>query len=466
MDHAEEENGPNGRMDPKMPIHQQNGVLSSVGRAFSSASGMAALVYSGRRPVSPFNGDCSAARPGGKSTGEYSLSDEELQSVKDELVKQLEALRIKRDDLQRIPIRQHLDEWSYRFEAAKQSYDQTLSTLESATAKRIWIEEQSQYLSKIQVLGETSLIWYKGPFGTINGFRLGRSAVTVAGLLARQRNNDKAATSGARQQQQQQQSGRNGDSFFGQWAPSDAAANVNSSTQQTSGQNQSNLTEIVTVPWTEINSALGQIVFMLSTVQNLSSSGISFGKHVLQPTGSSSKIGIVKNMQNQQANGGHRTERRRITALSAYYNSSPGQRSAPLPGEVTWYNLHHYEESGSILSMGYYARRNFNVALDALLYCVAEACLVMQDRDMALAAPYVMRVGGLVVGKDAKVARGRGDVSGDATLGGLPFSYDPAHGERWTLVCKHLLTNLKWLLAYFARWEPSSEKDKIQIENG
>ena len=457
MDHAEEENGPNGRNEPKMPIHQQqNGVLaghSSDGRSFSSASGAEAIVCNERRPMaSPFN--CNA-RPGGRSTGEPPLTDEGLQLVKDGLVEQLEALRMKRDDLQRTSIRQHLDEWMYRFEAAKQSYDHTLSTLESATAKRIWIEEQSQYLSKIHVFGETSLIWYKGPFGTINGFRLGRSAVTVAGLLAEQRNNDKAATSGARQQQQQQQAGRNGDSLFGQWVPSDAAANVNNS-QHTSGQSQSNVTEIVTVPWTEINSALGQVVFMLSTVQNLSSSGISFGKHILQPTGSSSKIGIVKKMQtNQEANGGHRTERRRITALSAYYN-------APLPGEVTWYNLHHYEESGSILSMGYYARRNFNVALDALLYCVAKACLVVQDRDMALAAPYVMRVGGLVVGKDAKVARGGGDVTGDATLGGLPFSYDPAHGEQWTLVCKYLLTNLKWLIAYFARWE----KEKIQIENG
>ena len=465
MDHAEEESFPNA--GPKLPIHQQNGVQghSSDGRAYTSDSGTAAAC-NGRGQVSPSNGDCSA-RHGGSSTGEPPLSDEELQSVKDELLEQLEALRLKRDDLQRTPIRQHLDEWNYRFEAAKQSYDHTLSTLESATAKRIWTEEQCQYLSKIHVLGETSLIWYKGPFGTINGFRLGRSAVTVAGLLARQRNSDKAATSGVRQQQQQQQAGRNEDSLFGQWASSDAAANGSSSSQNASGQTQSNLAEIVTVPWTEINSALGQIVFMLSTVQSLSSSGISFGKHILQPTGSSSKIGIVKNMNtNQQANGGHRTERRRITALSAYYSSSPGQRSAPLPGEVSWYNLHHYEESGSILSMGYYARRNFNVALDALLYCVAEACLVVQDRDMALAAPYAMKVGGLVVGKDAKVARGGGDVAGDATLGGLPFSYDPARGEQWTLVCKYLLTNLKWLISYFARWEPSSEQKKSQIENG
>jgi len=113
-----------------------------------------------------------------------------------------------------------------------------------------------------------------------------------------------------------------------------------------------------------------------------------------------------------------------------------------------------------MLSMGYYARRNFNAALEGLLHCIAEASLVVEKRDMALAAPYIMRVDGMVVGKDAHgndlgIGSGGGGAAtnkdGEATVGGLPIAYDPGAGEQWTVVCKYLLTNLKWLIAYAAK---------------
>ena len=68
-----------------------------------------------------------------------------------------------------------------------------------------------------------------------------------------------------------------------------------------------------------------------------------------------------------------------------------------------------------------------------------------------------MCVGGLVVGKDVHWnGHGCGTIdggsgSGEATVGGLPLAYDPAAGERWTTMCKYLLTNLKWLVAYAAK---------------
>jgi len=84
---------------------------------------------------------------------------------------------------------------------------------------------------------------------------------------------------------------------------------------------------------------------------------------------------------------------------------------------------------------------------------------VVEKRDMALAAPYVMRVDGLIVGKDANGSIGNGGgggqtgscKDGEASVGGLPLAYDPAAGEQWTTVCKYLLTNLKWLVAYAAK---------------
>jgi len=87
---------------------------------------------------------------------------------------------------------------------------------------------------------------------------------------------------------------------------------------------------------------------------------------------------------------------------------------------------------------------------------------MVEKRDMALSAPYIMRVDGLVVGKDVygnesgvgggnSGGGGANTKDGEATVGGLPLAYDPVAGEQWTMVCKYLLTNLKWLIAYSAR---------------
>ena len=77
---------------------------------------------------------------------------------------------------------------------------------------------------------------------------------------------------------------------------------------------------------------------------------------------------------------------------------------------------------------------------------------MVENRDMALAAPYTMSIGGLLVGKDVHGDEGvSGAKIGDATVGGLPIAFDPAKGEEWTMVCKYMLTNLKWLVAYAAK---------------
>ena len=366
------------------------------------------------------------------------------------------------------------------------------------------------------MLGDVFFIWHIGPFGTINGFRLGKSAMTMVGLVKKSTasaggsaggggsdhrgNGVSGATAG------QQGGNRGGASSLFSWGASSdnknggtvsrAAIQPNNTMVRTNtaaaGNNPINaIPEKVSIPWNEINSALGQVVFLLYTLQNIPHSGIAFRKHVLQPCGSSSKIGILKRTPAAASSTSspqrHTTERRRITALAAYYNTgtpntsntaaassrlsntqsttskaivSSAVQPMPLPGEVTWYNLHHYEESGSMLSMGYYARRNFNTALEALLYCIAEGCFVVEKRDMALAPPYVMKVDGFVVGKDVHggtnehngtKASGGGAKDGEATIGGLPLAYDPSAGEQWTMVCKYLLTNLKWLVAYAAK---------------
>lgn len=196
--------------------------------------------------------------------------------------------------------------------------------------------------------------------------------------------------------------------------------------------------------------------------------------------------------------------------LSLIYQLASDDHGSILPnaavGGVTWYNLYHYEENGSLLSMGYYARRNFNVALESLLYCIIEACSCAMEADVTFTIPYDMSCNGLSVTgcaaggssnngrptmvmtmsttRIAKLSGGGGGSSktsnvdkvsninnnnaassnnsggkGGGTGGGgrgpmvngISLSYDPTNGELWTMVCKYLLTNVKWLITYAAK---------------
>jgi len=409
---------------------------------------------------------------------------------KTKLLTQLNSIRQQRYNLKQnisSTLNQHINEWNLRLLSTQQSYIHALSTLESISAKRIWTEEEYQLSNKWHVMGDVFLIWHRGPFGTISNFRLGKSAITVAGLV--KRSADISVASGGNGSTRQQGRFTWGSSTDNKNASPPKAIknnNNNATNNPSNNNNNTNATpEKVTVPWNEINSALGQIVFLLYTLQNMPYSGISFRKHILEPCGSASKIGILKKQQqaSSSVDGKPKNERRRITALAAYYNNNnntssttanatpssnsqsspstttqPPTPTTPLPGDVTWYNLHHYEENGSMLSMGYYARRNFNTAIEGLLYCIAEACYVVEKHDMSLAAPYIMRVDGLVVGKDVhgNVHGGNSNLpvtikDGEVSVGGLSLLYDPANGEQWTMACKYLLTNLKWLIAYTAK---------------
>ncbi|KAL7554451.1 hypothetical protein ACHAWF_019031 [Thalassiosira exigua] len=434
--------------------------------------------------------DVAPARRSATTSSESSGTGAD-EAEKARLLRRLDSLRRQRRQLRRSAspgLSRRLDEWNFRLCAAQKSRRNARSSLEAVGARRSWAEEECRSACKWHVMGDVFFVWHRGPFGTINGFRLGRSAATMVGLVKKCAGSGGGAASGAGPAG----SGGGGGASLFSWGTTEAAPPA-SRTPPTSGGGahvngdvglrRGAAPDKVVVPWTEINSALGQIAFLLYTIQNAPHSGICFRRHVLQPSGSASKIGFLKKNATTSASASAasqrpRTERRRITALAAYYTADgaapksagpptkPTSKSspdpAPLPGEVTWYNLHHYDENGSVLSMGYYARRNFNAALEGLLYCVAEACLVVEKRDMALAAPYVMKVDGLVAGKDAHGGGrdgpgggggggGGGKDGGEATVGGLPLAYDPAAGVRWTTVCKYLLTNLKWLLAYNAK---------------
>eukprot|EP01082_Thalassiosira_pseudonana_P006489 g5985.t1 g5985 contig20:566019-567681(-) len=384
------------------------------------------------------------------------------QNEKNHLIKQLASLRSQRNHVQRnetTQLHRHLNEWNYRLSSAQQSHSKHYPHWRKSVWNYKWCETGKECDNRCWIGDEVCWKGGSGSGARGNATTSSESAGPVSPAS-------------------------NGVSSFFSWGNVDNASSDNKNvkaqlndaqpgnTKRNIINRQTTSPERVVVPWNEINSALGQIVLLLYTLRHTPHGGIDFTKHILQPIGSSSKIGFLKKHATSNkatSTSPHVTERRRITALSAYYTpDTSGQTAAHEkitsstqalpPHEVTWYNLFHYEENGSVLSMGYYARRNFNAALEGLLYCIAEACLVVEKRDMALAAPYVMSVSGLVVGKDVHgtgivvgSTKHGGSGSGEATIGGLPLSYDPADGERWTTICKYILTNLKWLIAYAAK---------------
>ncbi|KAL3800622.1 hypothetical protein HJC23_006084 [Cyclotella cryptica] len=364
-----------------------------------------------------------------------------LKLQKEELLRQLNTIRQQRQHSKQViqpKLHSAISEWNYRLVSAELSHDLANTARQSLMTQRKHLENEYSISKRWHVLSDAFFIWHNGPFATINGTRMGRSARTP---LASSK--ERATVHGRGGMDGNSTSSSAKASFFS-WGET----NTNTAVPTRTATNMP--PSLVVVPWNEINSALGQIVFLLYTMQHIPYSGIEFQKHVLQPCGSASKIGFLKNTKTaaatSQQSQPHQGERRRITALAHYNTPTP---PPPSQNEVTWYNLHHYEENGSYLSIGYYSRRNFNVALEGLVYCIAEACLVIEKRDMALSIPYIIRVGGLVVGKDSRETSTSNGAS--TTVGGLSVSYDPEDGERWTVVWRYLLTDLKWLIAYFAK---------------
>ncbi|KAL7516850.1 hypothetical protein ACHAWX_001826 [Stephanocyclus meneghinianus] len=369
--------------------------------------------------------------------------DSRLKSEREELIQQLNTIRQQRRRLKQLvqpTLEATFSEWNYRLASAELSYDLADSNLQSIVAQRKHLEKEYSLSRRWHVLSDAFFIWHDGPFATINGTRLGRSASTPFAF-----SKGRAIVHGPGETEGKSSAPSSSTlampSFFS-WGETNTKSAVPTRTATNMPPS------LVVVPWSEINSALGQIVFLLYTLQHTPYSGIEFRKHVLQPCGSASKIGFLKNAKTDTtvSQQPQRGERRKITALAHYTPQTP---PPPPSSEVTWYNLHHYEESGSYLSMGYYSRRNFNAALEGLIYCIAEACLLVEKRDMALSIPYRIRVDGVVVGKDSReMPTGDGAA---ATVGGLAVAYDPEEGERWTVVCRYLLTDLKWLIAFFAK---------------
>lgn len=89
----------------------------------------------------------------------------------------------------------------------------------------------------------------------------------------------------------------------------------------------------------------------------------------------------------------------------------------------------HTDESFSL-----FPRRNFNLALKAFLTCLGEVGEHVQEHDPTLRLPY-----------DIKEHEG--------TIGGLPVALGSSL-EDWTRALKYMMTDLKWIAAWAAKYLP------------
>ncbi|CAB9499988.1 Beclin-1 [Seminavis robusta] len=300
---------------------------------------------------------------------------------------------------------------------------------EAWKTRRGQAQELLEESHKWNVLNDAFFIWHQGPFATINGVRLGAEAHVSSSSVAAMR--------AAQQHAAQEEPTSSGSSVLGVMAatvslPGRVLGFTTSSAETIATANGNNhehhnnnhtvsippaVTSITTirVPWTEINSALGQIVLLLKILEQTQHAGIQFTGMALVPQGSTSKIGI----------------RQPHTALT-------GNLISRRSGEVPIIALYHLYSDDSFQLFG---KRNFNLALRALTECLAMAGTAIQARDRTIVMPFAMDVT-------------HDNPSAPCTIGGLPVQYGTSgatDGVTWTRVMKYLLTNVKWCVAYAAK---------------
>lgn len=268
----------------------------------------------------------------------------------------------------------HLTEWLIRREEAERNrrlaFNEYQSAVTSLNCRKRWLDFADEW----NVTNDCFHIWHRGPFGTINGLRLASEVPSLPSSPANEDSGD-ATTDGL-----------NADSTMN--LPATSPVGIGSREVSPPNGHSQDISDTWRVPWVEINSALGLVVQLLANLEKKPHSGITY-HNKLVPQGSTSKIGIRK-------------------------------------GEsVTFYNLFSDD------SFQFFGKRSFNIALNGLVRCLADAANAVEKIDRTMTMPYPIQC----------------DATGVYTIGGLSVAYAP-EGEVWTRAMKYVLTNTKWLVAF------------------
>lgn len=299
---------------------------------------------------------------------------ERLENECRELCNRLESIKRRRQrvrSLRERDISHQMAQWGQRYNEASRSQTEALVDYRSAVCEQKLTAHRLEVAQEWNVTNDCFYIWYRGPFGIINGLRLGSEVPLMTDPPSKaesKRNNDEGIANGT--------NGKPGGLLGYSLGFSGESSQV--PTTETT----------ISVPWSEVNSALGLVALLMSTLQHKPHSGFHF-KNEIVAMGSTSKIGVRRG------------------------------------DSITYYDLFTDD------SFHLFGKRNFNIALTGLVRCIAEAEETVQERDRTIALPHPID------------ASSRGEM----TIGGLPIAYGP-DGEQWTRAMKYLLTDIKWLVAF------------------
>ena len=293
-----------------------------------------------------------------------------------------------------------LPRWEAVHNKAKQEHERAIRAYEAAfvqhRSKTEWLELAQDW----NVTNDCFHIWHRGPFGTINGLRLGGEAIVLPPYSAMDQDYTLNYGTSVVGNGPTQKHGGRGSHADNMDQPEQYGVGSPASKQHHQQQQQQQQPKRARVMWVEVNSALGMLALLLSTLENKPNSGISF-QHKLVPMGSTSKIGL-----------------KRSESSYAYYNL--------------------YSDD----SFQFFGKRNFNYALNGLLACMADAAQAVQKQDRTVVLPHPIET---KAGTNSS-----GTSAGDLTIGGLSVSYGTNLCE-WTQAMKYLLTDAKWLVAFCAK---------------
>jgi beclin 1 len=309
---------------------------------------------------------------GGAPTESSETDRERLEEECRGLRSRLENVRKRRQRIKILMDREmsdQLSQWEQRYNEVSHEQSEALADYRSAARQENLTANRLDVAQKWNVINDCFYIWHRGPFGTINGLRLASEVPALPTDPSKSETTSEATAAAATAN-----GGKQG-GILGYSLGFSGESNLTTPTETT-----------ISVPWAEVNSALGLVALLLSTLQHKPNSSFHF-KNEIVAMGSTSKIGVRR-------------------------------------GEsITYYDLYTDD------NFHFFGKRNFNIALTGLVRCVAEAEETVQERDRTIALPHAI---------DASAR-------GEMTIGGLPIAYGP-DGEQWTRAMKYLLTDIKWLL--------------------
>lgn len=368
----------------------------------------------------PLPTSCSTTRPESSVDQNPMNSDNEAVQKQiqrnQQLRERLERIRKRRQQLQNLvdsEMNPQLQATLHRLESLQLQRQETLDLYQSLLEQRTSVSRYLEYAQKWNVTNDCFHIWHHGPFGTINGLRLGAEAPplpvvddydTMAKAKVGPAHTIPSSPNGAAAAAMKSTEPPRRYLLF---SSSVAAATANNTSAAETHTATSKPEAPLKIPWIEINSALGQVALLLHVLEQKPHSGISYG-HEIQPMGSTSKIGMRR-----------------------------GETTA-----VTYYNL--CSDDGFSL----FGKRNFHIALETLLECISTAAHAIQERDRTIAIPHAIQPPRTQQHQNQH--RANNNTSAEWTIGGLSIHYG-LDGVEWTRAMKYLLTNVKWLVAYSAK---------------